>query len=312
MRPARSVRRRRVPAGFALALAVAAQGCAPPPDDGGPPRVVATIYPVADLVARVAGGAARVETLLPPRASIHTWEATPGQIRSVEGAAAFVTVGGGLDGWMEAMAAGRPGLRTLRLTDGMQLRGVAGAGEHGHGDEAGPGSGDPHVWLDPIRVRDGILPPIADLLEELLPDRRAEIRARADAVADSLTELDAWIRESLAGAPQRSFLATHEAWGYFAERYGLSSLGSLYEAPGHEPSARGLAALVDAARAAGLQAVLAEPQLAESAAQALAGEVGARVVVVDPLGGPGLPGREGYLELMRFNARAFGQALGRR
>ncbi|HSG08006.1 MAG TPA: metal ABC transporter substrate-binding protein, partial [Longimicrobiales bacterium] len=108
----------------------------------------------------------------------------------------------------------------------------------------------------------------------------------------------------------RDFIATHEAWTYFAERYDLHELGSLYQGPGHEPSAQGLARLVDSARAAGLRAVLAEPQFAETAARALADEVGAEVVVVDPLGGPGVSDREGYFQLMRFNARAFARALG--
>ncbi|GMV04356.1 MAG: zinc ABC transporter substrate-binding protein [Gemmatimonadota bacterium] len=273
--------------------------------------MVATIFPVADLAARVAGDAVRVETLLPPRASVHTWEATPGQVRALDRAAGFISVGGGLDAWLEALVGEDPTLRTLRLTDGLALRARVEEPGHLHRDDEGAGTGDPHVWLDPILVRDGLLPRITALLGDLAPEHAREIAVRGTALADSLTALDAAIRSTLEGAPQRSFLATHEAWGYFAARYGLHSLGSLYEGPGHEPSARGLAALVDAARGAGLGAVLAEPQMAETAARALAGEVGARVVVVDPLGGPGVPGRESYLDLMRFNARGFAEALRR-
>ena len=305
-----------------------AAGCSP---ERGPadtrPLVVATIYPVADLTAQVAGDALRVESLLPSRASIHTWEATPGQIRALSQAAGYVTVGGGLDAWLEELAASDAGLETLRLTDGMTLRRSEGAG-HDEATGAGVGaqdqdaargaephdghdhgSGDPHVWLDPILVRDALLPRLTEFLIALLPAEEAGFRARSVALADSLTALDASIRATLAGSEQRGFMATHEAWGYFADRYALTSLGSLYEGPGHEPSARGLARLVDAARAARLTAVLAEPQMAETAARALAGEVGARVVVVDPLGGPDLAGRGRYLDLMRFNALAFAQAL---
>lgn len=301
---------RRPPGRAWVALCLAAAACAPPAtEEAAPLLVVATIFPVADLAQRVAGDDARVVSLLPPRASIHTWEATPGQIRMVDRAAGYITVGGGLDGWLEELGRGRSGLRTLRLTEGLTLRRAVETDGHGHDGEAE--SGDPHVWLDPVLVRDDLLPRITELMVVLLPERERETRERAAALADSLTALDATIRTTLADAPHRSFLATHEAWGYFAERYALRSLGSLFEGPGHEPSARGLAALVDAAREAGVGAVLAEPQLAETAARALAGEVGARVVVVDPLGGPGLAGREGYLDLMRFNAQAFAQALRR-
>jgi zinc transport system substrate-binding protein len=288
-----------------LALATWSGACAPADaPSAGAPMVVVTIFPIADLVARVAGDALRVETLLPPRASLHTWEATPGQIRSLRHAAGYVTVGGGLDGWLEGLGEDTPGLATLRLTDGMTLR----RSEHA---AQGEDTGDPHVWLDPILVRDEILPRLTSFLAHLVPEARAAgVRARGAAVADSLTALDAQIRGELANLPRRGFIATHEAWTYFADRYGLHDLGSLYEGPGHEPSAQGLARLVDAARATGLRAVLTEPQLAETAARALADEVGAEIVLVDPLGGPGLPDREGYFQLMRFNARAFARALG--
>ncbi len=278
--------------------------------DPGTPLVVVTIFPVADLVARVGGDAVRVETLLPPQASLHTWEATPEQVRSLSRARAYVTVGAGVDGWLEEYGADIPSLRSLRVTDGMRLRRAA----HAHAAEAheGEATGDPHVWLDPVLVRDEILPRIAALLVELVPERRDALVARAGAMADSLTALDAEIQGLLATRSRNEFVATHEAWAYFAERYGLEAIGNLYEGPGHEPSAQGLAHIVDTARSSGLRTVLSEPQLSETAARALAAELRADVVLVDPLGGAGMAGRESYLELMRFNARAFARALGAR
>jgi zinc transport system substrate-binding protein len=289
-------------------VALAAGACAPEPPTPGPDLVVATIFPIADVTAQVGGDAIRVQTLLPPRASIHTWEATPGQIRSLGHARAYIMVGGGLDAWLEGMGDDAPGLRTLRLTDGMTLRRTE---EHGHEDaHEGETTGDPHVWLDPLLVRDEFVPRIRDLLVKLLPAQEAAIRARAQALTDSLTALDGEIRDILAGRSMDGFIATHDAWSYFAERYGLVPLGNLYPSPGHEPSARGLSLLVETARASGLGAVLSEPQLSETAAQALASELGATVVMVDPLGGAGVEGRGSYLDLMRFNARAFARALG--
>jgi zinc transport system substrate-binding protein len=287
-----------------LALVAAGTSCTGGPSEPpGRPLVVVSIFPVADLVARTGGGAVRVETLLPPRASPSTWEVTPAQIRSLTEAAGYVTVGGGLDSWLEGLAADMPRLRRLRLTDGLKL--------HREAESAGEGeTGDPHVWLDPILVRDSLLPRISTFLQLLVPDEAPGIRERAAALADTLTGLDAELRAELSGLPRRGFVSTHDAWGYFAERYDLDPLGSIYESPGHEPSARGLAHLVDVARASGVTAVLAEPQLAETAAAALAGELDAKVIVVDPLGGPGLPGRESYTELMRTDGRAFARALG--
>jgi len=300
-------------AALLLALVVALAACAPgdPPADGRP-VVAVTIFPVADLVATLAGEAVRVETLLPPRASPATWEITPRQVRAVAQAAGLVSVGAELDGWATRLLPEERAPTHLRLTDGLELRaadhthGESGAGGEEHGEEA---HGDPHLWLDPLLVRDGVLPRLAALLAELAPDSADAIRARRVALADSLTWLDTEIRALLAGVEDRRYIATHGAWSYFAARYALEPLGSLYERPGHQPSARGVADLVVRGRAAGLRVVLAEPQLASGAAEALAQELAAEIRVVDPLGGPGLEGRESYLSMMRFNARSFRTAL---
>jgi len=281
---------------------VAATGCASPEPVDDRPTVVVTVFPVADLVARIAGEAIRVETLLPPRASPDTWEATPGQVRSLSSAVGYITVGGGLDGWLADF---QGDAARLVLTEGMELR----AADH---DDDHQMSGDPHVWLDPILVRDDLLPRIETFLAGAFPLEAAGIARRTTMLADTLTRLDQEIHGTLRGTPRRSFVATHDAWSYFAARYGLEPLGSIYERPGHEPSARGMAVLVRAAREAGVDVILAEPQLANGGAQALATEMGASVRVVDPLGGPGLMGRESYTQMMRTNAREFARALGGR
>jgi len=287
-------------------LTLALAGCSPATRPDAPrPLVVVSIFPLADLVASLGGGDVDVTTLLPPRASPATWEATPSQVRMLDRADAFVMVGGGLDDWLGGLEPDDPRVPHLRIVDGLELL-DAGGDVHGHG------GGNPHIWLDPLLMRDSVLPRLADLLIEVAPAQADGIRRRAEAWADSLTALDGEIRGVLDGVTSRSFVATHEAWGYFALRYGLTSLGSLYERPGHEPSARGLAALFERAREAGLTTILTEPQLAESAARAIATELDAEIAVVDPLGGPGLPGRERYCDLMRFNARSFGAALGAR
>ncbi len=145
---------------------------------------------------------------------------------------------------------------------------------------------------------------------QLEPDSAAAIRGRAAAYADSLTALDAEIRAMLAHAPSRRFVSAHPAWVYFAERYDLIPAGVVHAAPGREIATRALARLVDEARARQVSAVIAEPQLGRGGVDALASELRARVEVADPVGGASMPGREDYLSLMRFNARAFARALG--
>jgi len=136
------------------------------------------------------------------------------------------------------------------------------------------------------------------------------MEARARTLADSLTSLDAEIHSDLRSLRNRSFVASHPAWIYFARRYDLHQVGVTYEHPGQEPSARGLAALVEAARDANVPVVFGEWQMPDAAARALADELGVPVVPLDPLGGEGVAGRDSYEGMMRYNTRQFRRGLG--
>jgi zinc transport system substrate-binding protein len=153
-----------------------------------------------------------------------------------------------------------------------------------------------------------VLPRLESVLVQAAPAHAEGIRARRAALEDSLTALDQEIREALARVSSRAFVSTHSAWLYFAERYGLTEVGAVYESPGREPSSRHLAEVVEAARAAGVRAVFIEPQLGEAGARTLAAELGVDVHLLDPQGGQ--QGRDSYLSLMRFNARQLTAALG--
>lgn len=269
-------------------------------------RVVATIFPLADIVRQIGGDDVEVVTLLPPNASPHTFEPTPAQMREVAQAQLFVRVGAGLDTWTERLlAAGSPTLVTLTVTDGLPL--LDAAPEHTHG-RAGQ-TGDPHVWLDPLLVRDHIVPMIVDGLSRAEPAQRAAFAAGAGAFRAALTQLDAEIQAALAALPNRNFIAFHAAWRYFGTRYGLRELAVVEGFPGKEPSAREIAAVVDRARAARVRAVLVEPQLSPRVAEQIAREFGGTTQLVDPIGAADLKGRDHYIALMRYNLRAFTEAL---
>lgn len=297
-------------AGMIGLLSAGCGGPAPAGDDGADrrPVVITTIYPIADITRNIGGDAFRVMSLIPPGASPHTFEPTPGQMAEIAGAAAFVAVGSGLDDWALALtAAGGSDLIHLRLTDGMELL----PGEPGHPGHPGHEDygRDPHIWLDPVLVRDHIVPAVTGVLIDLAPARKAELTARADAYRQELKALDDEIRQGFAGLDNPRFIAFHPAWRYFAARYGLIQAAAVESAPGKEPSARWIAAVVETARREKVKAVFAEPQFSAKAAEVIAQEFGADVLTVDPLGGEGLEGRDSYLSLMRHNAAVFRDGL---
>jgi len=275
------------------------------------PVVVTSIFPIGDLARQIAGELARVEVLLPSGASPATFDVTPRQLQDLEGAVLFFMIGGGLDEWVshfpEASGGRAP---VVRLSDGIALRAEEDEGEveedHGHDH----GSGNPHIWLDPILVRDRILPHLEEGLRGAFPNQAELIRHRTDDLADSLTALDEEIREELRPLTNRAFITTHSAWTYFAARYDLEEAGVIHASPGQEPSSRALAALLDVARARGIKCLFTEPQLGAVAARALATELSLPTCMLDPLGGPEVQDRGGYFQLLRFNTQQLVMGLG--
>lgn len=273
--------------------------------------VVTSVHPLALIVQELAGERVSVQALVPPGASPHTFEPVPSDLAKLQTARYFIRVGGGLDSWSEKLLGAAPAsveTVTLLTVPGLKLLGVNGAhGRHSQGIE--PSDSDPHFWLDPIRVRDVVVPLLTQRLIRMDPAGKAEYEKRGREFGQRLTALNAAIRLEIEKSKGRKYVAFHNAWRYFSERYGLEEVAVVQEFAGEEPTPKEVANLVRRARAAGISEILVEPQLSARIAKNIATEFGGGTVVVDPLGNPNDPQRSTYEKLMLFNARAFVRAL---
>jgi ABC-type Zn uptake system ZnuABC Zn-binding protein ZnuA len=168
---------------------------------------------------------------------------------------------------------------------------------------------DPHYWLA-IRNGEAIARTVAAELERLAPDRAVDIRGTLAAYLARLDAADREIRRLLEGLPTRRIATFHDAFGYFADAYGLEVAAVFEPYPGREPGPRFVVEFQQKVRATGVRVVFSEPQLSVDAIRPIARDLGVAISVLDPLGGA--PGREGYVETMRFNARQVAAALGGR
>ncbi len=281
--------------------------------------VVASVEPLSMLVRELAGPRAAVHTLLPPGASPHFFAPRPSALRAAARADWVLRIGGRFDGWAQDLLAlgGADPLETeLLALPGLDPLPLQRAHDHGHeGDTRRPGGADtagldPHCWLDPIRVRDAVVPALVAALVALDPDGDASYRAAAERFRRELDRLDAELR-TLFAPPEPAFLSLHAAWGYLAARYGLRALGVVEVVPGEAPSPRHLAALVRESKRHAGRLLLVEPTHHSPAARVVAEALGAETRLVDPLGDPRAAPRADYTSLMRFNARAIATAGGR-
>lgn len=336
---------RRISACLAVLLA---SGCAPRPTAPGtapaeaaepPPIVLATIFPVGDILAQLAGDDFEVGTLLSPGASPHTFELSPTQAIQLSRAEAVVAIGPGVDDWVVGKVPRTAQL--LTLIDHTSLR-YGFHHDHDHGSEPGahddhahedhePGThddhehgskpeaaggdaghrtdGDPHIWLDPVRVRDDLAPAMAELLKSLRPAQAAAVDERLTGLQDDLTRLDTEITGLLGPVKDAAYVSAHAAWGYFDERYGLRMAAVIEEAPGKDPSGQRFGELLQRARAAGVRAVMAEEQQNRALAERLATDLRVPVGVLNPLGGSAIPNADSYRALLLHNAHEFAKVL---
>lgn len=266
-----------------------------------PIKVAASIYPIGDMVKEVGGERVDVRVLLPPGATPHVFEPTAKTAKELSDARLFFEVGAGLELWAEKLlkTSGKK-ITTVVLSEGIKL--LHEEGGHGHEHEMG----NPHVWLDPVLAVE-MAKKIQKALEETDPQGSDVYRRRSAEYVARLRSLDAEIRKTVATFSIKSFVSFHPAWDYFALRYGLNSVGVIEESPGKEPSPKKLQAIVKAIRDYHIRAVFAEPQLNPKAAEVIAHEAGVKVIMLDPEGG--LPGRETYLGLMKFNLARLKEAM---
>jgi zinc transport system substrate-binding protein len=111
-----------------------------------------------------------------------------------------------------------------------------------------------------------------------------------------LKNLDQYIQAKLKNMPSHTFLVFHPAWGYFARQYGLEQIA--IEKEGKEPGPQDLAKTISLAREKGIKLVIVQPQFSKSQAQMIASELGAKIIVLDPLA-------EDYLDNMEKVANIF-------
>lgn len=267
-------------------------------------NVVVSIYPLKDIVKQAGGDMVDVDFIVPPGASPHTFEPTPSDMLKMHRARMFVIIGAGLEFWADraVKAAGRRDLKVIALSEGMPLI----YGGHSHGESRGVA--DPHIWLDPLLTRD-MADRIAFALIELDGANGSYYRKRAEVFKRQLYELHMRIMKAVSRFRTREYVTFHPAWNYFSRRYGLKVIGVIEESPGKEASPRHIVGLINEIRKTGARVVFAEPQFNPKMADVIAKEAGARVLMLDPLGGPDLKGRDTYIGLMLYNLSILEQAM---
>jgi manganese/iron transport system substrate-binding protein len=256
----------------AFALALCAASCAHSSasharGDAGAAKKIAvatTISTLNSFVQGVGGEHVTVKNIVPIGASPETFAPAPQDVATVADADVLVENGAGLETWLDKLLrdAGTSHLRIVVCADGLPIK-----------------NDNPHLWMDPVYAKHYVLA-IRDALISVDPAHADDYRRNAAAYNLRLDQLIASIRAKIATVPpsQRYMIVFHNAWQYYNDRFGITTLGFVERNPGQEPNPEQVAQLVDLAKRHHVRGVFSEPEYSPKLLYAIAQGAGVKVV----------------------------------
>jgi zinc transport system substrate-binding protein len=283
-------------------IAVANQSPEPTVADGTEKvQVVASFFPVYDFSRKVAGDRAEVSVIVPAGVEPHDWEPTPKNIADAETADLIVYNGAGFEEWISSI---NPKV-AIDTSNGIELMDGEPHDEEGEEEEHEESTLDPHVWLDPILAKKQV-ESIRDGLVQVDPANADYYRQNTEQYLSELDSLDQFIIDQLDNCEKVDFIAFHNAFSYFANRYNLTQ-HSVHEgiSPEGEVLPQRISEIKDLANELGLEVIYSEELVDPRLANVIADEIpNGRVLVLSPI--EGLEEEEleqglGYIDKMKQN-----------
>ena len=298
--------RRLTPAVVTTALLAAAllAGCGSSASDNGQLQVVATTTQIGDFVREVGGNAVAIDQILQPNTDPHEYEPRPSDVAGAAAAKLVFANGDELDSWIDQIVSDSGSDAEV-----VDLGAIVPDRLPGESSGAEASRYDPHWWHDP-RNAEAAVAAIERRLAAADPSHRREFQRNARAYQAKLRQLDAGIARCMDSVPaaRRKLVTDHDAFGYFADRYGVEVVGAVIpsQTTQAQPSAKDLSELAKQIEREQVKAIFPEGSLSPKVAEAIAGQTGASAAYSlygDTLGPEGSSGAT-YMTMEAANANA--------
>jgi zinc/manganese transport system substrate-binding protein len=284
--------------GLLLALAISLG--ASPLHAQAPLNVVASFSILGDFVKNVGGDRVEVTTLVGPDGDVHVYTPTPSDARKIADAKLLIVNGFGLEGWLSRLLQAAGGKASIvTVTSGIAPLRL--------GSDA-----DPHAWQSVANAKKYVAN-IRDALAAADPPDAEFFRQNAQAYLARLDALDGEVRQAVDQIPEsrRKVISTHDAFGYFAARYGIAFIAPIGVSTEAEPSARDIAKIIAQVKAERIPAVFLERIGDPRLMRRISAETGARIG--GTLYSDSLSDEKGeaptYIDMVRHNIRTLTSAL---
>jgi zinc transport system substrate-binding protein len=250
--------------------------------------VVASFFPIYEFAKQVGGDRANIITLIPAGVEPHDYEPTIQQLQQAESADVLFFNGLGFeDSWIDKVT-------NDNLVDTSVLSNLS----------QGNQKRNPHIWLDPVFAKAQVQE-IENALIEIDPNNKLYYQKNAMNFTDKLDSLDSEIRTALQTCDKKDFIAFHDAFDYFAKRYGLIQHSVQGVSPEGEVLPQRIEEAIRLANDLGLKVIYAEELVDPRFAEVIAQEIpNGKVFILSPLEGIEKDEEDsgmGYLDKMEQN-----------
>ena len=310
---------------FCLALILTLSACTSNVPSSEPdvikPVVYVSLFPQYEFVRSLAGDLVDLRMMLPAGVEPHAFEPSPAQILELYQADVLIFTNREMEPWIDKLVSNM-GSSSLVLVDAsnnvqkIEHLHVEDAHEHNHDheDEDHVEEGlDPHIWLDPLNAKI-MAQNVYDALINLLPNHSEQLELNAESLMQRLDQVNEAFDRAILEADQNVLIyGGHFAFGYLAQRYGLTILSPYAGfSPDAEPSPKAISTLIAAMKKYNIKTVFYEELVDPKSTQILAEQTGASIQLLH--GAHNLTQEEweasvSYFDLMLENADKIGKAL---
>lgn len=244
------------------------QSTATPTTDEDVLQVKTTVYPLTYLAEAIGGDAVAVESILPAGADAHDYEPTQQEIIALGKSDVFFYLGIGDQAVLVDELASVLTNEKVTFSDTAQnITTISGEHEHEeeeHEDEAEHEAeeltADPHIWLDPVRMAQMAENVYAELSKQL-PNETEQLRANYEQLQIELEALEQEYVETLQPLENKNMLVTHNAYGYWEERYAVEIIALSDLTNNAELTQQEIITLNEAVAAQGVKAIFTAPNI---------------------------------------------------
>lgn len=293
--------------------------------------VYTTIYPLEDFTQKIGGEFVEVQSIYPPNVDAHTYEPSTKDMTTLADSDLFIYTGAGIEGFAEKAteALKKEEVQILKAAEGIDLIESSHTDEH-HEDENehseedehaeseaheeeghDHGDLDPHVWLDPVLSID-LANNIKNSLSKLMPEHATEFETNFKQLKNELEKLDQEFKTTIESSKTKNLLVSHDAYGYWENRYGIETIAITGLSPTQEPSQKELQAIIEESTEHNIHYVIFEQNVSPKIAKIIQDEIGAKSLTLHNLEAvteENIKQKDDYFSIMRKNLETIKKVL---